>query len=337
MKIKANQLNTHLKKQGVSKLYFVTGDEPLQMMESMDMLRQNARSQGFSERTVLTVEKGFDWQSLNQHADNFSLFAVKRLLELQLGKQSFGNEGIKALQHYITHATEDTVLLISADKLDASKQKTKWFELIDKQGIVVQVMPIDKTQLPQWVQQRLYQAGLQASTEAVTMIAERSEGHLLACAQEIEKLKLLYGEGHIDAEQVLEAVADSARYEVFDWIDTVLAGNVVRCVHQLTRLRGEGVEVILLAWALTREIRNLYQMAYALKQGQKQEQVFKIFRVWQQRKQLVSLALKRHKLSDWQTYLLKTVELDKMIKGMSPGNPWDALQRLGLQVSGIPF
>ncbi len=337
MKIKANQLSAHLKKQGLAKLYFVTGDEPLQMMESMDILRSYARSQGFSERTVLTVEKGFDWQNLNQQADNFSLFAVKRLLELQLGKQSLGSDGIKSLQHYVTHAEDDTVLFISADKLDASKQKTKWFEFIDKQGTVVQVMPIDKAQLPQWINQRMQQIGLQASTEAIAMIAERSEGHLLACAQEIEKLKLLHGEGHIEIEQVLEAVADSARYEVFDWIDTILAGNVVRCVRQLTRLRGEGVEAILLAWALTREIRNLYQMAYALKHGQKQEQVFKTFRVWQQRKNLVSLALKRHTLSNWQTYLLKTVELDKMIKGMSPGNPWDTLQRLGLQVSGVPL
>ncbi|OAD21795.1 DNA polymerase III delta subunit [Candidatus Thiomargarita nelsonii] len=87
-----------------------------------------------------------------------------------------------------------------------------------------------------------------------------AEGHLLACAQEIEKLHLLYGKAQIDTTQVLDAVVDSARFDVFNWVDTVLTGDVPRLVRQLQGLQAEGVEVILVAWALNKEIRNLSEI-----------------------------------------------------------------------------
>ena len=42
-------------------------------------------------------------------------------------------------------------------------------------------------------------AGLTADNDAVTLLAERLEGNLLAASQEIEKLRLLYGEQTITA------------------------------------------------------------------------------------------------------------------------------------------
>jgi DNA polymerase-3 subunit delta len=336
MKLRAYQLNHHLKQHGFAPLYLLTGDEPLQMMECADTLRNFARQQGFTERVVLTVETGFDWSSLNQYADSLSLFATKRLLEIRLGNKSPGKEGTQALMSYTDNPPTDTVLLITADKLDASKQKTKWFNALDKQGVIIQIWPLNLADLPGWIAQRMKQYGLQASGETINIIAERSEGHLLACAQEIEKLYLLYGRGTIDVDKVLEAVADSARYQVFDWVDTVLVGDVQRSVRQLQGLRAEGIEPVLIAWALTKEIRSLSQITYALKSGQRQEQVFKSFRIWANRKNAILRAMKRHAQPQiWQRFLAQTVQIDRMIKGVSRGNPWDELQHLSLQVAGV--
>ncbi len=336
MRLKPAQLTNHLQRQGFAPLYLLTGDEPLQMMECADILRTFARHQGFTERIVLTVETGFDWSLLDKEANTLSLFAQRRLLEIRLGNKSPGNEGTKALIAYANKLPTDTVLLITADKLDASKQKTKWFTTLDKQGIVIQVWPIDVSQLPGWIAQRLNQYGFQASPEAINLIAERSEGHLLACAQEIHKLHLLYGTGRLETAQVLEAVADSARFEVFNWVDTVLAGDKQRSVRQLQGLRAEGVEPVLVAWALNKEIRNLSQITYALKTGQRQEQLFKTYRIWQSRKNAVSSAIKRHpQPSRWQQFLQEMVQIDRMIKGVEKGNPWDELQLLCLRVAGV--
>ncbi|RKZ35782.1 MAG: DNA polymerase III subunit delta, partial [Gammaproteobacteria bacterium] len=336
MKLKPAQLNYYLKQQGLSAIYLLTGDDPLQMMECADTLRTFARTQGFTERVVLTVETGFDWSSLDQHANTLSLFATKRLLEIRLGNKSPGNEGTKALLAYTNHLPRDTVLLITVAKLDASKQKTKWFKILDQQGIVIQIWPLNLSELPGWISKRLNKHGLQASQEVINIIAERSEGHLLACAQEIEKLHLLYGAGQIDTAQVLDAVADSARFELFNWVDTVLAGNVQRSIRQLGGLQAEGVEPVLVAYALNREIRNLSQITYALKTGKRQEQVFKTYRVWATRKNAVSNAIKRHpQASVWRHFLQEMVQIDRIIKGMGSGNPWTELQRLSLKVAGV--
>lgn len=337
MKLKATQLTTHLKKSGLTPLYLLTGDEPLQMMECSDTLRSLARSQGFNDRTVLTLEKGFDWNTLEQHANTLSLFASKQLLELHLGDKSPGNDGAHALSAYIQNWPPNTVLLITTAKLDATKQKAKWFTLLDEHGLVIQISPIDLPQLPEWIAQRLAKYGLFASPEAIQIIAERSEGHLLACAQEIEKLYLLYGTGKLEATQILQAVADSARFEIFDWVETVLAGDIQRGVRQLRGLQAEGQHPVLIIWNLTREIRNLLQMALAMRQGQTQEQVFKTFRVWQQRKPVVSRALKRHPVALWQQFLQQAVQIDRIIKGVDRGNVWDELLRLSVQIAGVKF
>jgi DNA polymerase-3 subunit delta len=336
MRLKPNQLTQHLNRQGLAPLYLLTGDEPLQMMESADILRQFARKQGFIERIIFTVETGFDWSSLNQEAESLSLFANKRLLELRLSNKSPGNEGTKALINYTNNLPRDTVLLITADKIEASKQKTKWFKALDERGIILQIWPLNRTDLPKWIAQRLKNYKLQATPEAINIIAERSEGHLLACSQEIEKLYLLYGSGQIDIAQIFESVTDSARFQVFDWVDTVLVGNVQRSVRQLQRLKTEGIEAILVNWALNREIRNLYHITYAIKSGQNQQQVFKNYRIWATRQAAIAHAINKHRTPrQWQKFLQKTVEIERIIKGMKTGNVWDELQQLSLRVAGV--
>lgn len=335
MKLKVEQLSTHLQRQGLQSIYLLFGDEPLQIMEGGDKLRAFARKQGFSERVVLSVETGFSWHELRDQANSLSLFATKRLIELRLGNKSPGDAGSSALIEYAERPPRDTLLFITADKLDQAKQKSKWFTALEKAGVVIQVYPVEAAKLPEWIFQRMTQVGLQASPDAVQMIAERSEGHLLACAQEIEKLLLLYPKERIEINHVLESVADSARFEIFDWVDVVLSGDIPRCVRQLQGLQREGSEPVLILWALDRDIRNLAQMAYAMANGQPQEQVFGQFRVWQNRRNTIQKALQRHKLLKWHAFLKHSAKIDRIIKGAERGNVWDELRSLSLQVAGI--
>jgi DNA polymerase-3 subunit delta len=335
MKLKPVQLISHLQQHGLAPVFLLTGDEPLQMMECGDAIRQFARENGFNERVILTVEKTFNWHSLADETNNLSLFAQQRLIELRLSNKSPGNEGAKALLSYLQQPPADTVLLITADKLDQAKQKSKWFTAIEKAGIVIQVWPIDAKKLPEWVSQRLRQQGLQANQDIANFIAERSEGHLLACSQEIDKLKLLYGEGKIEFSQVIDSVADNARFEIFDWVDTILAGDVKRAVRQLNGLRAEGCEPVLITWALDKEIRSLAHISYALQNGQSPEMVFRKQRVWANRKNIINSAAKRHSLRKWHQFLKQTAQIDRIIKGMASGNVWDELLKLAVQVAGV--
>ncbi len=63
MQLRLEALEPHLAK-GLAGLYTVYGDEPLLAQEACDRIRAAARAAGFTERSVFTVERGFDWSSL---------------------------------------------------------------------------------------------------------------------------------------------------------------------------------------------------------------------------------------------------------------------------------
>src|SRR5690606_37074569 len=142
-----------------------------------DAIRAAARNQGFSEREVFHAETSFDWGRLYEAAASLSLFAEKRVIELRIASGKPGDKGAAALIDYLKRPAPDTLLLVSLPKLDGSTQKSKWAKaLIDSSDSqFLQIWPVELGQLPGWIRQRLTQAGLNASDEAVELIAARVE------------------------------------------------------------------------------------------------------------------------------------------------------------------
>jgi DNA polymerase-3 subunit delta len=337
MKLNSAQLGKNLK-DNLAPVYVLSGDEPLLCQEAADTIRSSVRSQGFSERQVFHCDANFDWNLLYEAGASLSLFAEKRLIELRIPGGKPGDKGSSALIDYMARPAEDSVLLISLPKLDGSAQKTKWAKaLIDsRDSVFVQIWPVETSQLPQWIRQRLAQAGLTATQDAVELIAERVEGNLLAAAQEIEKIKLLADGTPIDAAYVLASVADSARFDVFGLIEACLNGDAVHTLRMLEGLRGEGVEPLFLCAMLARELRLLSSLALQISQGTSQERAFASARppVWEKRKQPLSRALQRHTGKRFNHLLLELQQVDAQVKGQASGDPWNSLTNLCLQLAG---
>ncbi len=333
MKLKPEQLATHLLR-SLAPVYVLSGDEPLLVQEAADAICVAARTQDYSERTVLFVETGFDWNALTQAAASLSLFSERRLLELRMPGGKPGDAGSKALQAYAARPAEDTVLLVICGKLEAAARNSKWHQALEQAGAAVQVWPVDVRALPAWIGQRMQQKGLRPSRDAVALLAERIEGNLLAAAQEIDKLLLLHGPGPLDVDAVTAAVSDSARFDVFILVDAALEGGAARVVRILDGLREEGVEPVLLVWALARELRQLAAIAAQLAEGGSLGAALARQKVWDKRKPLIERAVKRHALARWQELLRHCGRIDRMVKGMAPGGVWDELVQLTLAMAG---
>ena len=324
MRIKPEQLSAALQK-GVVPVYFIAGDEPLQLGEMADAVRKAARKAGFANREILSAETGFEWNQLAFSADSFSIFADKKIIDLRLPSGTPGADGAKALIAYCERLPEDTLLLITAGKLASAAVKTRWLEALDKVGVIIQVWPLEGQELIRWLQQRMQLRGLNAETEGLRILASRIEGNLLAAAQEIEKLYVLYGTGNLSHQQIVEVVADSSRYDVFKLMDSVLAASVTRIIKVLSGLRSEGVAAPIVLWALTREARALIKIKLAFSQGQNKETVFKNNQIWDKRKQLVGNALNRLSNNDLNHILVLSAKADRQIKGQQKGDAWETL------------
>lgn len=336
MRLRVEQLASQLEKT-LAPVYLVSGEEPLLMQEVTDQIRLAARRQGCTERDVHHAEKGFDWQGLLQACSGLSLFAERRLIELNLPSARPGDSGSKALQAYCQSASQNDVLLIIAGKIDKPSQQSKWFKALDQTGVIIQVWPLERRQLPAWLARRMRSRGLQGTPEAIELLADRIEGNLLAAAQEIDKLVLLYGTGALTADDVLNAVTDSTRYDVFTLVDTALAGDTLRVSRMINGLRGEGLDPTLVLWALTREVRALALMAAEIHHGQRPDRVLAQHRVWDRRKAPVSQALQRHDVMFWRRQLQRSAVIDRMIKYGEAGNAWDELLQLTLAIAGIHY
>lgn len=336
MKIRPEQISGHLQK-NLAPIYLLGGDEPLQIQEASDAIRAKARESGYTEREVLNADKGFDWDGLLQATQTQSLFGDKRLLELRLPGSKPGDQGGRALRAYAENPAPDTILLVICGKLESSATRTKWLQSLERAGAFIQVWPVDSGRLPQWVQQRMRSRGLQPSRDAVTLLADRVEGNLLAASQEIEKLLLLHGAGHVDEAAVAASVANSARFNIYGLVDSSLDGKPARMSRMLSGLQGEGVEPTLVLWAFSREIRALSEMAYGINHGKGVEAILAEKRVWDRRKPLIKKALKRHSLSAWHAMQQKCSYIDRVIKGLAAGMVWDEMLQLGMTLSGERF
>ncbi len=335
MRLRVDQLAAHLAR-GLAPAYLISGDEPLQTGEAADAVRRAARHAGYTEREVFDVQgAGFDWTVLRMASDSLSLFAERRVFDLRLASAAIGAPGSDALSAYAANPPPDTLMLVSCPRLDQKQAALRWVKALDGLGALVQVWPVERARLGPWIEQRMRSRGLVPEAGVVPMLAERIEGNLLAAAQEIDKLLLLNGPGVVSAEVLADAVADSARFDVFALVDAALEGRAARCLRMLDVLNAEGVPEPVVLWALAREIRELAGMAYQMAAGGDAERVLAAHRVWDKRKPAVRAGLDRLPLARWQRLLQACAQADRVIKGRETGDAWRVLGEIALGMAGV--
>ena len=330
MNVRPDQLQSVITR-SVYPVYMVSGDEPLQQMESLDMIRSYLREQDFSEREVLDVDAQFDWQRLMEEAASMSLFATRRIVELRLPSGKPGRQGSQALKDYLERPPEDTVLIVNAGKIDGSAKKSAWFKSIDQNGIVVQCWPVPVDRLSGWLSQRFKMRDMEADADVLSYISQHVEGNLLAADQEIEKLYLLLGPGKISYADVAEAVTSQSRYSVFELVDMLLTGNTSRVIKILAGLKAEGVVPVVVNWALAKDIRLLSQVAADMSSA---AFILKRSGVWESRVAMFKSCLSRHRQRSFDMMLKRCAYIDAISKGMIDANAWDEIETLCVRLAG---
>jgi DNA polymerase III subunit delta len=299
--------------------YLVSGDEPLLAGEAADAVRSAARNAGFSEREVHFIERAGDWDELRGAAASRSLFGARRVLEIRLPSARPGAAGNATLGALLEASDPDTLLLILAPRLDRDAQSADWVRAVEAHGAWVPVWPVDLERLVAWLAVRSRKLGLEASDEALELIASRTEGNLLAAHQELSQLALLAAGARVTPDTVLGSVGDSARFDVSRLGEAVLAGETARALRVLGGLRAEGTEPTLVLWALVRALREVWNA----REGGAPP-------AWQRRGAALGKALRRAHRLPFAALAQRAARTDRVIKGRVAGEPWDELMLLTL-------
>jgi DNA polymerase-3 subunit delta len=331
MRLPSEQLAAHLKRE-LQPLYTVFGAETLLALESSDRIRARARTEGYSEREVLTADSGFKWSQLALAGNSQSLFASKKLLELRIPGGKPGKEGGEALQAYCRSLPPDTVTLVYVSDLDWRGQKAAWFEALERAGVAVEAKPVTRKALPQWIAARLAAQEQDADAATLEFIADRVEGNLLAAYQEVQKLALLFPKGAIGFDQVRGAVLDVARYDVFNLGEILLEGDPQRVARVLDGLQGEGTAAPLVLWSLSEEIRAIGKIIAGVNAGKPLSMMLREARIWGPSHQnAMQSNLRRFTLAQVAEALRHAAVIDRMAKGLLRGDVWDELLQLALR------
>jgi len=304
MRLRVEQLAKHLQND-LLPVYLVAGDEPLQQDECLDALRASARQKGFDERHRFSADTGIDWNALLNESQSMSLFGGRRILELVLLEKRPDKAGSQILRDLLDHPNDDTLILIRCSRLDRRKDwNSAWVKAVEKVGAVVTI-----------------------DDDALELLIQRSEGNLLAAAQEVDKLALLATDGRVDAATVQQAVGDSSRYTPFDLTDATSGGDANRALRILRTLRAEGVEAPVVLWALGREIRALDALATGGAPPRLPPQ------------RLRALQAQAGRMPPRQLHQCQALAIraDQAVKGMGPGDPWQFLAGLVLRLCGKPL
>lgn len=315
MKIKPEQLERALQKK-LLPLYWCSTDETLLKQEVMAQLRSAAHAAGFCEQTRYSVCRAFDWSDLESAARSLSLFAEKRVIEVQLQEAKVSKVAATVLQRLFAEPVSETVLLFSSPKMTAAMLKSAWYKALDKVGGHIVIWPIKRYQLPRWIGQRLHQVGFQVDMAVCELLADKVEGNLLAAQQEVEKLTLLYEPGRLSEKQVLWAAGEHAQFSVFDLCDAALLGQSAKALYILDVLTASGTEWILVLWALARDIRLLHVYSENLRHRSRPiDELNKQYKILPSRQKLWMQAVKRLQVDVLECLLQACQLADTALKG----------------------
>lgn len=356
MKLRPEQLAAQLGK-SLLPVYAVAGEEPLLIEESLDAIRAAARAQGHAEREVFDVERGFDWGRVIAACNSLSLFAARRIVEVRMpkgpnpgrtratdddepateeGEGKSALDGARVLVDLAQRPSPDTLLLVSAGKLDYKQQQAAWYQALENAGASVYCAEITHEQWPAWIDARLRAAGLRADREAVQELALRTEGNALAAQQDIAKLALLHPGAALDAAMVRAAVVDSSRFDAFDLGDRILHGDAAGAAHSLARLREEGLDVLAILGPLGFLLRQWAQAQAAYARSQDAASACAEARVFPRtRVPAFARALSRTRATQLYGWMRLAARVDQLAKSTGgKEQAWEELLTLVLAAAG---
>lgn len=172
-------------------------------------------------------------------------------------------------------------------------QRGAWFKALDKQGLFVPCYPLSGNHLKRWLDEQCQRLSLNLQNEAKLSLINATEGNLLACFQELEKLSLIHGDALITQQLVMQGLLNQSKFDIFDLSDALLNGYTTQAIKVLNKLASDNTEVVSILWAINKDLNTLISVQQGLLQGESLATLFKQKAIWKNQQVPVQTAINR--------------------------------------------
>ncbi len=324
MKINLAQLPSLLLRE-LSSFYWLSSDDSVLQEEALSLILDKAHKNGFSEKQHFVLSNQFDDDALWQSLHNRSLWQQKKIILIHLNAGKLTQKGAGNFLDCLRLLNSDTLLIIQSLKLETNQYQSNWYKNACAQGVFLPLWPLTEKELQKWLQDKINFFQLTIDITGVNALLTNFDGNLLAAKNALHTLKLAYKETPIGEKEVLSLITPQGDYTVNQLTDAILHAQGTKAERILQHLRLQGLEIVLILWAILRELRLLTLFS---SNPIPSDQDLISYRLWPQRKAMLRQAAQRLPNSQWKRLFNTAAACDKIIKGVEPGNPWLLLSQL---------
>ncbi len=231
-----------------------------------------------------------------------------------------------------TNATSPSLFILQAPYLQA-----KSFAMLNqhKHCHLIEIKPLKGHAFIQFIDTQLQQTKLAYTKDIPRLIANYTEGNLLAATQCINQLTLLSVDS-LNATHLETLLSDAAFFPLYALSDACLAGQPERILRILQQLRQTQTEPLLILWWLTKLTRQFYTLLSPLNNRETLQQRYQSLGIWSTQQSFYQQAMKRLSLETITTLFYACKQLDLAVKSNSTLSVWDKVEQMALMFGSSP-
>jgi DNA polymerase-3 subunit delta len=327
MLIKYQALEQHLKKNRKA-LYTLIGSDAYLLNDAALKIKKAWRTQAEADEKIIHIHSSADWKQVLEEANSYTLFTEKVLLDVRFDKKTIDAFGKECLTQYLKDINPRCLIILQASAVSA--KQLPWLAN-DEHTTVIQINPFNEKELQQWIAIQLQAYFSSYHRDIPVLIYQYAQNNMLACAQVIEKLKLIYDKTHaLNMADVEPQLLEQSDFQLYELADACLAAHEKKVLHLLRYAENTRSEPTLILWLLTQEIRQLIQLWTLHKQSISFANACSQLKIWPKKIPLYQAAFKRLSLNYLYQLLENSKQIDEQIKTSQTAAIWHALEKMAL-------
>ena len=315
--------------------FLLLGDEALSRKEAFDIIRQFAKELSYTEKLSFTVDRYFKWDQCASSLYSQGLFSQKRIIEIIIPSGKINAEGGESFYEIIQNFSRNDLIVVHLPQIDKETKLQKWFKEIEKIAYTIRLDEIKPFELPFWLNKRASLLSINLDEESIQLISQFVHGNMLAADQELNKLALLFPNQSISYQKVSQSISNVSRYDAFELTEYVLNGDQMKTISTLNFLKEEGQNPISITSSLSWVLKPMLEIKELDFRGQSLENHLTKSRIFGDKLLFTKKALSFFSLKHLRAAIQKLSEIDKISKGVSPGDAWLEITRLCLGLAKI--